>query len=51
MVAAWAGILLNEVFGIDLGSGTTVIRSFRISRVLKIIKNFNDLRKFFYTFV
>ena len=38
VISAWLGVLLLEVFAIDVGSVTTVIRSFRIARVLKLIK-------------
>ena len=37
VVSAWAGIIALQVFSIDVGPATTIVRSFRISRILKII--------------
>ena len=43
VISAWLGVLLFQVFAIDVGSVTTVIRSFRIARVLKLIKQAKNL--------
>ena len=43
VVSAWIGIFLFRVFSIDVGSITTIIRSFRIARVLKLIKTAKNL--------
>ena len=37
VLSAWSGIIALEVFSIDIGPVTTVIRAFRISRIIKII--------------
>ena len=44
VISAWLGILLLEIFKIDVGSITTIIRSFRIARVLKLIKKAKTLQ-------
>jgi hypothetical protein len=51
VVAAWLGLIANSIPGLDIGSLTTVIRSFRISRIFKIIKKYKNLRILFYTFI
>ena len=43
VLSAWIGILLFAVFKIDVGSISTIIRSFRIARVLKLIKTAKNL--------
>lgn len=49
--AAWLGMVINRIEGINIGSSTTVIRSFRISRIFKIIKKYKNLKILFYTFI
>ena len=44
VMSAWAGIILLQVFNIDVGSISTIIRSFRIARVLKLIKTAKNLQ-------
>lgn len=51
VVSAWLGMIINSIEGLDIGSLTTVIRSFRISRIFKIIKKYKNLRLLFYTFI
>lgn len=51
VMSAWAGIILLQVFNIDVGSISTIIRSFRIARVLKLIKTAKNLQQIFQTFV
>ena len=43
-------MILNNV-GLNIGASTTVIRSFRISRVFKIIRKYKNLRILFNTFI
>ena len=43
VLSAWIGIILLRVFSIDVGSISTIIRSFRIARVLKLIKTAKNL--------
>ena len=38
VVSAAAGIALDIIFQVDIGFATTIIRSFRIARILKIAK-------------
>lgn len=47
VLAAWIGMIINSVEGLDIGSSTTVLRSFRISRVFKIIRKYKNLRILF----
>ena len=47
VVSAWSGIILLELFNIDVGSISTIIRSFRIARVLKLIKTAKNLQQIF----
>ena len=49
--AAWLGMIINSIEGLDIGASTTVIRSFRISRIFKIIKKYKNLKILFYTFI
>ena len=51
VISAWAGIVLLQVFNINIGSITTIIRSFRIARVLKLIKAAKNLQQIFQTFI
>jgi hypothetical protein len=51
VLAAWIGMIINSIEGLDIGALTTVIRSFRISRIFKIIKKYKNLRILFYTFI
>ena len=51
VLSAWIGIILLQVFDIDVGSISTIIRSFRIARVLKLIKTAKNLHQIFQTFI
>ena len=51
VMSAWIGIILLQVFAIDVGSISTIIRSFRIARVLKLIKAAKNLQQIFNTFI
>lgn len=51
VLSAWLGIFLLNVFDIDVGSISTIIRSFRIARVLKLIKTAKNLQQIFQTFI
>ena len=51
VLSAWIGLLLFHVFKIDVGSISTIIRSFRIARVLKLIKTAKNLQQIFQTFI
>ena len=37
VVSAWVGIFLLHIFNIDVGPVTTIVRSFRVSRIFKLI--------------
>lgn len=49
VVMAWVGFLVEKAFKLNVGPVTTVIRSFRIARVFKMIKRFKELSKIFNT--
>jgi hypothetical protein len=49
VVMAWIGLVIEKVFKLNVGPVTTVIRSFRIARVFKMIKRFKELSKIFNT--
>ena len=51
VVVAWIGFFLEKVFQIKVGEATTIIRSFRIARVFKMVKRFKKLRQIFNTFL
>lgn len=51
VLSAWIGLILLKVFNIDVGSISTIIRSFRIARVLKLIKTAKNLQKIFQAFI
>ena len=43
VVSAWMGIIALQIFNIDVGAVSTIIRSFRIARIIKIIKRLKEL--------
>ena len=43
VVFAWVGLISQFVFSINVGALTTVVRAFRILRVLKLIKKAKSL--------
>ena len=51
VVSAAIGIILEGFFNIDIGNATTIIRSFRIARILKVVRFLPTLQKIVYTFV
>lgn len=51
VVAAWVGTVANNIEGLELGQSSTIIKSFRICRIFKIIKKYKSLRILFYTFI
>ena len=51
MVSALVGIALKYLFQVDIGFATTIIRSFRIARIIKIVKILPELKKIIDTFI
>jgi hypothetical protein len=49
VVMAWLGLIVEKAFKLNVGPVTTVIRSFRIARVFKMIRRFKELSKIFNT--
>lgn len=43
VIFAWLGFVAKYVFGIDVGALTTVVRAFRILRVLKLVRKAKSL--------
>ena len=48
---AWIGILSELIFNLNVGALTTVVRAFRILRVLKLIRTAKNLQKILNTFL
>ena len=48
---AWVGLISQVVFNINVGALTTVVRAFRILRVLKLIRKAKSLHKIMNTFM
>lgn len=51
VVFALIGLITQKVFKLNVGALTTIIRSFRIMRVFKMVKRFPQLNKIFNTFI
>ena len=51
VISAWLGVIALEVFKINVGPVSTIIRSFRIARIIKIIRQFKELQKLVNTFI
>ena len=51
VISAWMGIIALQVFQIDIGAVSTIIRSFRIARIIKIIRRMKELQKIINTFI
>lgn len=51
VVGTYIGFIVGLVSNINVGPQTTVIRAFRIGRILRIIRKYKSLRKIFNTFV
>ena len=51
VLSAWSGVVALQVFKIDVGPVTTIVRSFRISRIFKIIGKLPALQQILQTFV
>jgi hypothetical protein len=47
VVSAWIGIVVEQLFKIAVGDLVTIMRTFRISRVFKMVKSWRPLRKIF----
>ena len=48
---AWVGLISQFMFNINVGALTTVVRAFRILRVLKLIRKAKSLKKVLNTFL
>ena len=51
VIFAWIGFFAAIVFNINVGALTTVVRAFRILRVLKLIRKARNLQKILDTFL
>lgn len=51
VIVSISTILLDRMSTIPLGQSTTVIRAFRISKILRLIKRSKSLRHIFKTFI
>ena len=51
VVSAWIGMVCFHVFSINVNALSTVVRAFRILRVLKLIQKAKNLQKILNTFL
>ena len=51
VISAWTGVIALQVFHVDVGAVSTIIRSFRIARIIKIIRRMKELQKIVNTFI
>jgi voltage-gated sodium channel len=51
VISAWIGFIIEKLFLIKIGEIVTIFRTFRISRIFKMVKKWRSLRKIFNTFV
>jgi hypothetical protein len=51
VIGTFAGIVVTEVIGLNVGSSTSIIRAFRIFRVFRLIKRAKALKLMFNTIV
>ena len=51
VIGTFVGIIMGKVTTVTVGPQTTVIRSFRIGRIFRLIKKYKELRKIFNTFI
>ena len=51
VIGTFIGILLSNVTDVSVGPSTTVIRSFRIGRVFRLVKRYKELQTIFNTFI
>ena len=51
VLSAAAGIAVDVIFKVDIGFATTIIRSFRIARILKIAKRLKKLQEIVNSFI
>lgn len=51
VIGTLVGIFLGQVSDVNVGPKTTIIRSFRIGRIFRLVKKYKELRKIFNTFI
>jgi hypothetical protein len=51
VISTFVGIVIGKVSNLSVGPSTTVIRSFRIGRIFRLVKKYKQLRKIFNTFI
>ena len=51
VVGTWIGFTIQTIFGLNIGSQTTVIRTFRICRVFRLVKKAKSLNTIFSAFI
>ena len=45
VLTAYVGLFLKFVLGVSLGTAATIVRSFRISRIVRLIRKAKNLQK------
>ena len=51
VIGTWIAFTLQTIFGLNIGSQTTVIRTFRICRVFRLVKKAKSLNTIFSAFI
>lgn len=51
VIGTFIGIILSNATTFSVGPSTTVIRSFRIGRIFRLVKKYKELRQIFNAFV
>ena len=51
VIGTFAGIILSKATEYQVGPSTTVIRSFRIGRIFRLVRKYKELRQIFNAFV
>jgi len=51
VIGSWIAYFLSDALGIQIGSQTTIIRSFRIGRILRLMRKAKQLKAIFNTLI
>jgi hypothetical protein len=50
-VSSWIDLILGLLFSSGLNSAVKIVRTFRVARILKLIKRFKELQRILMTFI
>ena len=51
VLGTYAGIFLLQIFGVNLGPVSTILKTFRIGRMLRLFRRNKSLKTIFHTFI